>query len=358
MARRQDWTDSKWALPALAFLFLFVSGVLDVAYKSLDYVTNGYPHQLKVIVMEEATGRVAAVLIVPLALMFFRRFPLRRERLGASIPIHLGMSMLFSLVATSVNWGSRSLLSPWLGLGAYDYGNMKVRYFMEYPRFLLYYAFILTLLTLWEWHKARTQLEAQLAQAQLHNLRLQLQPHFLFNALNTISSVMYDDPRVADEMIARLSDLLRRTLSESPAQEVPLEQEIETLDLYLRIMQARFEDRLRVDWNVETGAEAALVPQLILQPLVENSIRHGVDPHSSRIEIAVSARREGDMLSLEVRDKGRGLSISDDKALDKGIGLSNTRKRLEGLYGTRQRLELANQPSGGLAVKILLPFHA
>src|SRR5260370_15457760 len=223
-SRSQDWIESKWALPSFAFAFAFLSGVLDVAYKSLDFVARGYPHQLLMVIMEEGTGRLGLAFVLPLTILFLRRLPLRRDAWARSVAVHIGMSLVLSFFETSFMWASRSVISPMLGLGLYDYGIMPVRYPMEYPKFLFYYVFIVTLLTMWDWHKSRAQLEAQLAQAQLQNLRLQLQPHFLFNALNMISSVMYENPRVADEMIARLSDLLRRTLSESRAQEVPLEQ--------------------------------------------------------------------------------------------------------------------------------------
>ncbi len=174
-------------------------------------------------------------------------------------------------------------------------------------------------------------------------------PHFLFNALNTISSVMYDDPRKADVMVARLGDLLRRSISDSDAQEVPLEREIETLELYLDVMRQRFEDKLQVDFQVAADVRHALVPHLLLQPLVENSIKHGVDPLSHAVSVTITAARHGEATHIAVRDSGRGLPTGK---LRKGTGLSNTAERLERLYGTQHKLALENGEGGGLLVTV------
>jgi two-component system LytT family sensor kinase len=234
---------------------------------------------------------------------------------------------------------------------------MPVRYFMELPSDVIGYAMTVGLTTLYYRQFRAAQLEKTLAQAQLQNLRLQLNPHFLFNTLNTISSVMYEDVRIADRMIARLSDLLRSTLDQGDAQEVTLEREIEFLRLYVETMKARFEERLEVD--VETSAETrgAMVPPLVLQPLVENSIKHGADGQTSKVRILVRAARENGSLRLEVRDHGPGISGTKSAALKSGIGLSNTAERLERLYGGTHRLDLRNADDGGLVVTLQVPFH-
>ena len=154
-------------------------------------------------------------------------------------------------------------------------------------------------------------------------------------------------------MISRLSDLLRNTLQESTAQEVRLDHEIQTLELYLDIMRRRFEEKLNVDVRVAPEVEQALVPQLLLQPLVENSIRHGVDPKTNGVSVTVTAERDGDAIRLQVRDSGRGIA----EGYKKGTGLSNTAERLRQLYGSRHRLELENCEGGGLLVTVAVPFH-
>ena len=216
---------------------------------------------------------------------------------------------------------------------------MMARYPMEFFHDVIVYTLIVSLLHLFDRQVRAAQLEAQLAHARLENLRLQLQPHFLFNALNTISAVVYEDPRKADAMIAGLSDLLRRTITDSDAQLVPLAREIETLELYLNIMRRRFEDKLRVDMRIDPDVQNALVPHLLLQPLVENSIRHGADPRSHAVNVTLLAEREGSNIHVRIRDRGRGLP---DGEVRRGTGLSNTAERLEQLYGREHRLAFEN----------------
>jgi LytS/YehU family sensor histidine kinase len=253
---------------------------------------------------------------------------------------------------------------PLAGLGAYDYGIMRLRYPMELSIHVLIWSLLVVLIHLFDYYRAArarelqlAQLETKLVRAQLQTLRLQLQPHFLFNALNTISSILYDDVRAADRMIARLSEFLRLTLRASEAQEVTLRQELEFLELYLEIMRTRFEDRLKVDFAVAPETLEAMTPQLILQPLVENSIKHAADPVSGHVKINVSARREKGSLWLEVSDNGPGLQTSRAQSLKEGFGLTNTIERLQQLYRTAQALALDNATPSGLRVRVKIPFH-
>jgi two-component system, LytTR family, sensor kinase len=200
------------------------------------------------------------------------------------------------------------------------------------------------------------KLEASLADARLDALRAQLQPHFLFNTLNAISVLADEDPSKAKHMLLRLADLLRLTLAEGGKQEVRLSEELELLEHYLDIQRVRFEDRLTLRFDVTPAARDAFVPVLLLQPLVENAIRHGVDPSITGGTIAVIACRQGDALRVEVRDNGRGLPPAAGERRD-GVGLANTRARLATLYGERQRLELVTPLAGGAAVVISLPFR-
>ena len=274
------------------------------------------------------------------------------------LPRHLALIFAGSIVhARALNWGLRSLIFPIAGLGPYNYGSMPTRYFMELPVDVIFVSSICAgLATLFYRQFRATQLEKTLAQAQLQNLRLQLNPHFLFNTLNTISSVMYEDVRAADRMIARLSDLLRSTLDQGDAQEVTLEREIEFLGLYIETMKARFEERLEIAVDANEETRGAMVPPLVLQPLVENSIKHGADDRS-KVRIEVSAARENGSLWLQVRDHGPGIPGTKGRALGGGIGLSNTAERLERLYGGTHRLDLRNADDGGLIVTLQVPFH-
>jgi two-component system, LytTR family, sensor kinase len=198
---------------------------------------------------------------------------------------------------------------------------------------------------------AAAHLQTKLAEAQLENLRLQLQPHFLFNTLNAISSVMYEDVKAADVMLTQLSDLLRLTLRASRAHEITLAEELQITRLYLELMQKRFEEKLRVNYAIDSALENSLVPQLILQPLLENSLRHGMKPGGEVMDISIAARRENGSLVLRVSDSGTGLGLMDPAAtFGRGVGLSNIRDRLAHLYGAGQEFSIGNRATGGAEV--------
>ncbi len=198
-------------------------------------------------------------------------------------------------------------------------------------------------------------LATELVQARLQALRMQLNPHFLFNTLNTVLALVHENPDAAEHMLIRLSRLLRRTLDQGENAEVPLRQEIEFLKMYLEIEMMRFPDRLTVKYDIPQSAENLLVPQLILQPLVENALRHGILPREEAGEIKISARVRDGVLEMAVRDNGVGLPKSADAALGEGIGLSNVRSRLTHLYGAAQQFALRDSPPGGVEALISIP---
>jgi signal transduction histidine kinase len=201
-----------------------------------------------------------------------------------------------------------------------------------------------------------SQLETHLAEARLQALQRQLQPHFLFNTLNTISALMRRDVEAADSMIAKLSDLMRLSLEQVGVQEVALKQELDFLSKYLEIEQTRFRDRLTVVFDVEPDTLDALVPNLVLQPLVENAIKHGIGPRPTPGRIDIRSRRAGRMLELEVRDDGVGLSAARLTDFNRGVGLANTRSRLQHLYGSSHRFEFRQPLGGGLSVLMVFPL--
>jgi two-component system, LytTR family, sensor kinase len=200
------------------------------------------------------------------------------------------------------------------------------------------------------------QLQRQLAEARLSALNAQLNPHFLFNTLHAVSSLVERDPRGVRRMIARLSELLRYTLDGGAEHEVVLGQEIAFLERYLEIMQIRFQGQLEIEVQIEDDARDALVPNLILQPLVENAVKHGVDKVSGTGKIRIVGRREVDRLVLSVSDNGPGPQ-KIAKLDEAGVGLANIRQRLEQLYGSAQSLTLAESPSGGTVAQIVMPFR-
>jgi sensor histidine kinase YesM len=204
---------------------------------------------------------------------------------------------------------------------------------------------------------AQSSLKTQLAQSQLKALKMQLHPHFLFNTLHSISSLVLEDPPKANSMIARLGDFLRLTLDNSDQQLVSLKQETEFLRCYLEIEQVRFGDRLTVAFELEPQTLSAQVPHLILQPVVENAVQHGIAPRATRGHITIEARRLNSLLRLEVRDNGPGITSNGISLGMKGVGLSNVRARLDQIYGSDFRFELMNSRDGGLAVVMEIPFQ-
>jgi signal transduction histidine kinase len=200
-----------------------------------------------------------------------------------------------------------------------------------------------------------SQLEARLAEARLQLLKMQLHPHFLFNTLNTIAELLHEDADAADRMIAGLSDLLRATLDAGNVDEVDLEAELRLLSRYLEIQQARFGDRLRVRIDAGPAERGALVPFLVLQPVVENAIRHGLAARADAGKIDVRAIRRGGTLVIDVEDDGAG--VEDAERVRDGVGLGNTRARLQALYGSGQSLEVTGGPGLGTLVRVTIPWH-
>lgn len=202
-----------------------------------------------------------------------------------------------------------------------------------------------------------SQLETRLVQAQLKALKSQLQPHFLFNTLHSISSLMLTNVNAADSMIARLSDLLRMSLEGSTWQETTLNRELQFVNGYLEIEKMRYGERLKVRTAIDSNTLDARVPHLLLQPLVENAIRHGIGKLPDGGEVWLSARRENSHLHIQVGDSGPGFAFNREWNAKHGLGLTTTRERLAGLYGDRQRLDLRSTPGRGTVVHVYVPFN-
>jgi LytS/YehU family sensor histidine kinase len=233
---------------------------------------------------------------------------------------------------------------------------------------LAVFGFVSTYATSWVEHLVREaskesaerqRVVTRLVQSELDTLKLQLNPHFLFNALNSAMALIATNPPAAERMVSELSDFLRLVLSTSSEQEVPLERELGLLDRYVAIQRVRFQDRLTVTCNIEDGVRAALVPSLLLQPLVENAIRHGVGPRAGAGYVHVTARRLGDKLSITILDDGVGVRArrSRERSRGTGLGLTNTTTRLTHLYGEGHEFESGPRDEGGYAVRITIPFR-
>jgi two-component system LytT family sensor kinase len=316
-------------------------------------------------------------LMTPLIALLARRYRLDRQHWPQSLIVHLPASLLFPALHLCL------YLSPfWLT------GGMLTK---EYPTFIslftyqlfanlpmkvsIYWLVLIAINAVDYYHSFRiaevkaSELRAQLAQAQLRALKMQLHPHFLFNTLNSISALLHRDAEAADQMVARLGDFLRLTLENSGDQEVTLEQEMEFLRCYLEIETVRFHDRLSIETLIEPQTLYARVPNLILQPLVENAIRHGISRQSAPGRLVIRAARRDGRLLLQVEDNGPGLSLIGEggarpaasnapaRPLTGGLGLANTRARLEHLYGAEHRLELTRATPRGMLVTLEIPFQ-
>jgi two-component system LytT family sensor kinase len=293
--------------------------------------------------------------LTPAALWAAQRLRFDPNQRVRSLLLHGLAGICFVLLSTLVDRGMGMLLShsplrPFLSSLLYRFDSRLLAYLCivtvsQAARYALLYR---------EREVRGAELEAQLARAELQLLKMQLQPHFLFNALNTIAEMAHDDPNSADRLIARLGHLLRLSLEQAGHQVVPFRQELQILEAYLEIEQTRFQDRLVVRMGIPADLLDAGVPALLLQPLVENAIRHGNSPRTGRGQIEIRAARDGERLRLEIRDAGPGFPPAGQ--YQEGLGLRNTRERLRQLYGAEQSFTLASDPSGGALVTITLPF--
>jgi two-component system, LytTR family, sensor kinase len=284
-----------------------------------------------------------------------QRFPVEPSRWVLSLAVHAPAGVVFAVLHGLL----RSTISPWVDpepvpVTRIIVGEMLLMY-MAYLAFVAVDQAVQNYRRFSERELRASQLESKLAQAQLEVLRMQLHPHFLFNTLHAISTLIHRDPEAADDMLTQLSDLLRMTLDNIGVQEVSLREELEFLRRYLDIQQMRFQDRLRVTIDAPSDTLDARVPNQALQPIVENAIRHGLDGRAGGGAIEIRARGTDSMLQVSVRDDGPGLRADGRPANPDGIGLANTRARLQQLYGPLATLDLTNHARGGMVVTLLIP---
>jgi signal transduction histidine kinase len=357
-------TRSPWRYWALLTLIATLIALLNFFIGATSWRAEGNTRPLSRPFLWEMTGAYALLMLLPAVLAFMHRFPIDRATFVRRVPLHLLVMVAMGATHTLLMWASRTFLHRLFGWEAYDYGDMRYRFLMEGGKQSIAYWMIYAVVAVVAYARRNRErelrgahLERELTEARLSALKMQLNPHFLFNTLNMISSHVYDEPRTAEAMIAHLSDFLRSTLRLSRSQEVPLEQELEFLETYLAIMKARFEDRLVVELDVADDARGALVPHLILQPLVENAVTHCMEDHRGQGMIRLATGREGGRLRLVIEDNGPGLPGEAEDALGRGVGLTNTAERLRHLYGPDHLLDLANRREGGLRLVIEIPYH-
>jgi two-component system LytT family sensor kinase len=361
--KQNETSLRRWKAWLLIIALWTVPGLLSAIQMYFLLASGGHPISGWQALLWNMPGWYVWAILTPVILRLGRIYPIHRAHLVNGLLVHLPISVVFALIHIGCTVINTRLAGP---------DDFRVR-----PLLLSYWwyftvGFHLELLTYWailgvgyffdyyqryrERELAASRLETQLARAQLQVLMMQLHPHFLFNTLHTISSTMHQDVEVADNMITHLSDLLRITLENVGVHEVSLKQELDLLNRYLQIEKARFRERLEIDMRIDPVTLDARVPNLLLQPLVENAIRHGLAVYSTVGRIEIISSREIDMLHIEVRDNGRGLP-EEARTLKEGVGLSNIQARLQQLYGEKHHFGLFNSPAGGLVVRIEIPFQ-
>jgi two-component system LytT family sensor kinase len=328
------------------FLIWTVLALLSAAQNATWRALSGRPVNWGAILPTTLADWYTCGMFTPFFYWMVRRFPIRGDRWWARLPIHLAASLVFVVLKVSI-------YTP-----IFNYLNADT------PRTLamvLFGGFYADMLAYWtsigvihaiEYYRESRERELEATRLALENLRAQLQPHFLFNTLQSISTLIHRDQPAADRVLTDLSDLLRLSLRSTGSQEVPLREELGFLDRYLDIMRVRFGDRLVIVVEVDPEVKEALVPSLVLQPIVENAITHGMADRPDIGHVTVRARRNARSLFLEVSDDGPGISSGPPT---NGIGLANTRERIARLYGAPAHVEtLVN---GGFTVRIRIPFR-
>lgn len=346
-----------WLETALIFAAWTVFGLITANQHYMWFEVLGQPipwrHALQHALFVAYLWALATLAIFWLA----QRFPLERGRMLRDIAVHLFAAVVLSL-ARVVVVVEVSRQVEWLAERPYDR-----QFWGQFHEYILFYALLLGIAHTYgryrERERAAERLAAGLTEARLQALKMQLQPHFLFNTLHAISALIPAEAKPARRMVARLGDLLRIALDHEETQEVTLREELAFLQPYLEIEQARLEDRLTVIMEIAPETLDARVPHLVLQPLVENAIRHGIAPRlePGRVEISATSGADDRFLHLEVRDDGPGVVRDNQARTRKGVGLANIQSRLEQLYDGEHRLELENHPEGGVVVRISLPFR-
>ena len=361
---QKPWTPPlRWVFAA-ATLFGIFSTLQSYRLTTLSLKSPMDIQEWKILLLNLVYWYVPA-LLTPAFFRLAHRFRIDSPQWPRALASHAMFALAFSVIHCLAMMGIRSLIMGYGGKwpDATWPSYVQRLYLQNLDWTLMVYAAIVGLsyaTTYYHESQARAvkqaQLETRLVEARLRTLQAELQPHFLFNTLHAISSLVHTNPDGADRMISRLSDLLRLTFDRSGTPRISLQEELEFLQKYLEIEQTRFNDRLSVRFEIDPDTLDAEVPRLILQPLVENAIKHGVSPKPGAGLVQISTKRQGDDLWIEVSDNGVGLSAGARARLRSGVGLSNTRDRLECLYGAAHRIEFSDD-TRGLAVTLQFPFH-
>lgn len=353
----------KWKLAMILFAFANINGLLNSLVVITTRLAEGNKLPLIHIFVWEFTGSYSFIILSPVIIYLVYHYPFTKNNLLKTIPLYIIIMAILGVVHTLNMYWSRIVIYDLAGWGDYNYGYLPYRYLMETLKmtvgFVLVYLVFSFIKSNQEKHNVKlktVRLEEQLTRTRLEFLKNQIHPHFLFNTLNMISSTMYEDVQTADKMLADLSDLLRISLKNSQEGRITLEKEVDILKLYLEIMKARYKDKLEINLSIDTSTKQALVPSFILQPIVENSIKFGMET-LSMLEIEINSKLIDNKLFLTISDNGPGIKETSKDILKNGFGMSNIIERLERLYNNNFEYSWENREPHGLTVNIIIPFQ-
>jgi sensor histidine kinase YesM len=366
MAKRAVFSNIQWTKWRVVLIIWALLSLMSVSQGYLDSLRFPVTPSLLISFFWAQCVWFYWLLVTPLIFWLGQRFPFRQPHRLKAIVIHIFLSLLFSIVHLFIIAWINSLklvpsfaanLSFWQAFRAWLQSSINIE-------IIFYWAILVAGIAYVSNQESRArelrtaQLEAQLGQARLQALKMQIQPHFLFNALNTIAMLIRtDENKQAVNMVAGLGDLLRESLAQHHTPEVSLAAEIAFTRQYLKIEQFRFSDQLHIEFDITEDASQATVPNMILQPLIENAVRHGITKRSSAGQLRIAARRESNWLVVEVQDDGPGLPLNWNEEDNHGIGLANTRNRLRQLYGENHLFTIQNNNgTNGVCVEVRIPY--
>lgn len=341
------------------FVLSSAIGLLLFIDRFLSRVTAGRTDDWLRVLVEQLSASYVAALLIPLMVYGTRRLPPFGRGWVLHLPMHFAIALGVGLLHTTLTSVARIVLVEFTGLGEGDYDLHTNRFLLALPNQLIVYAVVVGITLVVDRYRAvrnreleAAELKSRLTLAQLEALRRQLEPHFLTTTLNTVSELVYTSPKAAEEMIARLTALLRHAFAPDQEHETALGEELRTLDLYLDMMRLRFAERLFVQIDAPAELHSLRVPRTLLQPLVENALKCSAEPNQSLVAVRVSARREADALVVRVRDRGPGCTASA-----RSVGLANIAARIQTLYGDDYGISFKEAEEGGAEVVVRLPVR-
>jgi len=355
-----DGHTPRWAKIWLLWTLFGLITAVQTHYRA---ELNNYPFSWWQAIAAEVSFAWIWAALTPLVLWLASRYPVHRPHWWRNLGFHLIAALVLGIASKAI-WNSTVFpeLFPNKQIGSLEDSLRMALLSLDYG--VLQYGIVLLSQLAGDYFRRAerdrlraSQLETALARAQLQALKMQLHPHFLFNTLNTISELVHSDPRTAERMVIRLSDFLRLTLEHMGVPEVPLMIEVDFLKRYLEIEQMRFEERLQVSWDLQPASLHGRVPNLILQPIVENALKHGLSRISGTGKLDIRATSGGGRLLMKVRDNGPGVPETAPIQVKEGVGIGNTRRRLAQVYGNDHILSFSNLAGGGFEVTIEVPLR-